>query len=158
MGCTGRAGPKVQFLTGKLGFSGEMWWSIPKGRKTLDYRGPNPPRWPRVTAGAPGCSTACACVKLVTMAASRRQAAPHSVRRGSAPMAAHAANRSWGPRKANCRSVTGQAIQQLVGLTPRGGVFAFASLLDFLQAKPQFSFGAVSRLRKVGGLASEPAE
>lgn len=48
--------PKCAFLPGKTAFSGYLWWSIPKGRKTGNYRGPNSPRWLWVSPGAPGHS------------------------------------------------------------------------------------------------------
>lgn len=35
--------PKCAFFSGKTAFSGYLWWSIPKGRKTGNYRGPNSP-------------------------------------------------------------------------------------------------------------------
>lgn len=45
--------PKCAFLPEKTAFSGYLWWSIPKGRKTGNYRGPNSPRWLWISPGAP---------------------------------------------------------------------------------------------------------
>lgn len=51
--CTRRTGRKWTFPSGKTRFSANLWWSIPKGRNTVFYRGPNSPRWLWITPGAP---------------------------------------------------------------------------------------------------------
>ena len=51
--CTGRTGRKCAFPLGETPLPTSLWWSIPRGRNTVFYRGPNSPRWLWIRPGAP---------------------------------------------------------------------------------------------------------
>lgn len=57
--CTRCTGRKCAFPSGKCRFSAGLWWSIPKGRNTVFYRGPNPPRWLCISPRDPAHSGFC---------------------------------------------------------------------------------------------------